>query len=215
MHMYLPNFLYFLSNSENGNELQTDKLKTWAFVYKQLQVYIGVSLSKPHTKAAITKSEYLWIIPVPKIRVRLEILCVFQYIDVLTCMIVKIIQLNSKDWGATCCLTINEAEGRWYTDAYDKRIETTELVQSCGGPATCHRACVKWPMLGLTVLFHINIGVTLNYSTCVLVVWCWAIRCSDITGTPGSYHRSVQIYATELLSQYNQLRVTPSISWIH
>ena len=63
MHMYLPNFLYFLSDSENGNELQTDKLKTWALVYKQLQVYIGASLSKPHTKAAITKSEYLCIIP--------------------------------------------------------------------------------------------------------------------------------------------------------
>ena len=38
-------------------------------------------------------------------------------------------------------------------DAYGKQIEPTETVQSC---ATCHCACVKRLMPGLTVLVHIN-----------------------------------------------------------
>ena len=75
---------------------------------------------------------------------------------------------------------------------------------------------------GLTVQlfcdFHIDIGMTLNLLQCYCVS-CWMLSHTmpynaktSLALLPYTVCRS---YVTELLSQYNQLRFAPNISWIH
>ena len=117
----------------------------WACYYPSNLKIIGgwlcgwnwASLSKPHIdhdndpctrNNAIYLSMYvsMYHLPrvcctlVPEIRVHPEMLLVFRYIDVLTCVIYNCMhsteqQLNSKTTGATCCLpwTLSTKTGRW------------------------------------------------------------------------------------------------------
>ena len=102
------------------------KVKEVASGYWQLHVHvIGASLSKPHIdhdnspcvqNNAIYLSVYLSVyhLPrvchtlVPEIRVRPEVLRVFQYIDMLMCVVYNCIRLDSKadNWSYSFLLAL-------------------------------------------------------------------------------------------------------------
>ena len=75
---------------------------------------------------------------------------------------------------------------------------------------------MKRPMGWLHVLLicdvHIDIGTTLNfYSVFMLVVWCWAVQCRDITGSAGSCKSRV----IELLSHSGSSPVFLECTSVH
>ena len=68
---------------------------------------------------------------VPEIRVRLEMLCVIRYIDMLTC-IYNCTQLNSKDNWSYSCLLSRLCTDTWYNHWFSL---LKQWICSC--PATC------------------------------------------------------------------------------
>ena len=163
---------------------------------------IGGSLSKlhiDHNNDSRAGNNYIWPMyhssyicctHVPETYVLPEMLRAFQYIDVLTCITVK---TPRTELLVVCC---EDYRWRQVDEAQTHDINRLSLLRqwSCSGQTTSHRTCVKQPMGWLYVLLfcdtHIDIGMTVP--ACMLIVGCWAVQCRYITGTAGSYRRSIQ-----------------------
>ena len=116
---------------------------------------------------------------VSEARAHPEMLRVFWYIDMLTCVIYNCTQLNSKDdWSYLFSYEdyrqrhVGVCAGTWY--------KWIQLLQkwSCSCPATCQHACVNQKQPGLLDCVRtavLYIGVTLNFLRTL----------PNITGTAG------------------------------
>ena len=133
---------------------------------------IGANLSEPHidhdnSPRARNNGIYVCIIyPVfvaPLFPLCLEMLCVFQYIDVLTCLIYNCICTQTRMTGVCCEDYRRRQAGECADTWYKQQIQPTE---------TC--CCQSETTDGLTVLLfcdiYIDIGATLNLLQCLCVI---------------------------------------------
>ena len=129
-------------------------------------------------------SSYICCTHVPETHVLPKILCVFWYIDVLTCMTVKTPR--------TKLLVVCHEDYRW-RQVDEAQTHGLSLLRqwSCSGPKLVTAPVWNnWWADCTAILWH-------SYwhrhdSACMLIVGCWAVQCRYITDTAGSYHRSMK-----------------------
>ena len=150
---------------------------------------------------------------VPEICVRPEMLCAFRWIDVLTCVIYNCMHSARTSYS---CLTL---PWRLLTKT---GINGFSLLRqwSCSCPATCQHARPAWSSQKrpMSLLYSTAVlwrsyrqmrDTETYYSACVLFV---DVELYRLTVLRHNWHCC---FAMQLLLQYNQLRLTPSIPWMH
>ena len=131
---------------------------------------------------------------VPEIRVHPEILCVFRYIDMLTCVIYSTEQ-QGRLHGATCVCLASSPGLHVQTHGINRAFSLLRQW-SCSCLATCQCTCVNQPTATLTLSACVSFVDVEQYRLTVLRHHWHCSYCHNIisSGFPPVFHECTTFY---------------------